>query len=116
MRGVLVPFPPARTWGVIERHPGGLRQPATVTMLEDEYDRLRMDLAVRTAESLAFARRVASHSSAASHALSTGGGPVNPPAEHHVNNILRLATQEVTRASATDPEPSPAIVLLERAA
>lgn len=49
-------------------------------------------------------RRCQSHARAALHALATSGVVV-PLAEAHVSNLLRLAVQELVRASAEDPEP-----------
>jgi hypothetical protein len=81
------------------------RKPAS----RDQLEEARMETAIRNAESLLFAKRVASHCRAALFALSRPQ-PDEHMAEHHLSQAYRLALQESIRASAEEPEPGPAAI------
>lgn len=90
---------------------------ARKTASRDELEEARMEAVIRNAESLIFARRVASHMRAALFAVSRPQ-PDERMAEHHISQAYRLALQETIRASATEPEPGATSALppTERAA
>lgn len=112
-RGVVVPFPAQRaSQAAVERHAGGLRRPATVTVVASAFDEALIELTVSRAERFSYAST--EHDAWRAVLFAEAKGDLDRIGRIATER-LRRATQERTRA-AVDLAPSPAPVEMERAA